>query len=523
MVALRRRPKGGFAVPFGLVFLVGLTPSAIGGQDLAALIARQPAGLERARSHGIASPFGTIHAANFSLPSPRSAAMPASLSYALAGLDTSNADITGSIRERMLRDVVEPVAPGQLPTVERRLKGDRLIASPAPDADHQQVAEQPAESGAQEQAEVATLAPPESQRDAEVSSEQANAAPEEAIAAARQPRDETVPAGYTLASLDPAVADVRAGTNVVAPASDADPAAPSIDADRNAPSGDRTLAHDVPPEVAAQIALGLLSPDEASPAMQTARLYFGAAPMGETLDAIEPWASGEEPRFETAPVVAAATPTAVDAEVQLAALTPAPAAPSAANPSAPENGGETIASKGEVTGQGKQPMSPSERLKLEGAGRAKQEKCLAEAIYFESRGEPVRGQIAVAQVVLNRAFSGYYPDTVCGVVYQNAHRYLACQFTFACDRHADVIRDQDAWQRARRIAADSLDGKLWLPEVGKATHYHAYWVRPNWVREMTRMHKLGVHTFYRPRRWGDGADKPEWGDVEATAEAAKTL
>jgi spore germination cell wall hydrolase CwlJ-like protein len=521
MVALRRRPKGGFAVPFGLVFLVVLTPSAIGGQDLAALIARQPSGIERARSHGIASPFGTIHAANFSLPSPRSAAMPASLSYALAGLDTSNADITGSIRERMLRDVVEPVAPGQLPTVERRLKGDRLIASPGPDANHQQVAEQPAGAGVEEQAEIATLTPPESHRDAGASFEQASAAPEETIPAAQHPADETAPAGYTLASLDPAAADVRAGTNVVAPV-DADPAAPSIDADRNAPSGDGSLVHDVPPEVAAQIALGFLPPDEASPAMQTARLYFGAAPMGETLGAIEHWAAGEEPRFETAPVVVAA-PVAVDAEVQLAALTPAPAQPAATDPSEPEKGGETIASKGEVTGQGKQPMSPAERLKLEGQGRAKQEKCLAEAIYFEARGEPVRGQIAVAQVVLNRAFSGYYPNTVCGVVYQNAHRYLACQFTFACDRHADVIREQDAWQRAKRIAADSLDGKLWLPEVGKATHYHAYWVRPSWVREMTRMHKLGVHTFYRPRRWGDGADKPEWGDVDATAEAAKTL
>ncbi len=255
--------------------------------------------------------------------------------------------------------------------------------------------------------------------------------------------------------------------------------------------------------------------------MQTARLFFDATQMGDTLGGIEPWAAGEAPRFEAAPVMVDAPPLAVGAEVQIAALTRTDRA--ATDLSEPDKGGETIASKGEVTGKGKRPMSPAERLKLEGQALAKAEKCLAEAIYFESRGEPVRGQIAVAQVVLNRAFSGYYPITVCGVVYQNAHRYLACQFTFACDRHADVIRDQDAWQRAKRIAADMLDGKLWLPEVGKATHYHAYWVRPNWVREMTRMHKLGVHTFYRPRRWGDGADAPEWGDATATAEAAKTL
>jgi spore germination cell wall hydrolase CwlJ-like protein len=168
-------------------------------------------------------------------------------------------------------------------------------------------------------------------------------------------------------------------------------------------------------------------------------------------------------------------------------------------------------------------MSPAERLGLNVSSRPKQEKCLAEGIYFESRGEAVRGQIAVAQVILNRAFSGHYPSSVCGVVYQNAHRYLACQFTFACDRHPDVIKDQAAWKRAVAVAQGTLDGKLWLPEVGKATHYHAYWVRPGWVRTMHKLHQIGVHTFYRPRNWGDGADAPEWGDATATAEASRAL
>jgi spore germination cell wall hydrolase CwlJ-like protein len=168
-------------------------------------------------------------------------------------------------------------------------------------------------------------------------------------------------------------------------------------------------------------------------------------------------------------------------------------------------------------------MTPAERLGLDPGGRAKAEKCLADAIYFEARGEPVRGQIAVAQVVMNRVFSGYYPNTVCGVVYQNANRHLACQFTFACDGLPEVVREPDAWERAKKIAAETLDGELWLPEVGKATHYHAYWVHPSWVHEMTRMYKLGVHTFYRPKRWGDGADAPEWGDPAATAAAAKNL
>ena len=61
-----------------------------------------------------------------------------------------------------------------------------------------------------------------------------------------------------------------------------------------------------------------------------------------------------------------------------------------------------------------------------------------------------------------------------------------------------------------------LDGKLWMPEVAKATHYHAYWVHPDWVNEMKKIYKLGVHTFYRPRAWGDGSDEPTWGDAKAT-------
>ena len=187
-------------------------------------------------------------------------------------------------------------------------------------------------------------------------------------------------------------------------------------------------------------------------------------------------------------------------------------------------GGETIAPKGEVTGADKRPMTPAERLGLaDEKTRAKSVKCLTEVIYFESRGEVVRGQMAVAQVVLNRAFSGKYPNTVCGVVYQNAHRHLACQFTFACDGIPDRVKEPDMWDRANVIANEMLDGKIWLPEVGKATHYHAHWVHPGWVREMTKLHRVGVHTFYRPRNWGDGTDAPKWGDDGETQEVAKKL
>jgi spore germination cell wall hydrolase CwlJ-like protein len=244
----------------------------------------------------------------------------------------------------------------------------------------------------------------------------------------------------------------------------------------------------------------LTPPD--GPASNSAQLYFGVDPLGSVREALAPWKPGEAPEV----LVEAPQP-----ELKLAALP------------AVEKSGETVARKGEVTGAEQRPMSPAERLHLSGVSRAKAEKCLANAVYFESRGEVVRGQIAVAQVVMNRVFTPFYPKTVCDVVYQNAHRHNSCQFTFACDGIPDVVTEPDAWVRAKRIAADTLDGKLWMPEVAKATHYHAYWVRPSWVGEMRRILKLGVHTFYRPLNWGDGSDEPTWGDAKTTAEIAAKL
>jgi len=182
-----------------------------------------------------------------------------------------------------------------------------------------------------------------------------------------------------------------------------------------------------------------------------------------------------------------------------------------------------VAGKGEVTGPDQRPKSPAERLGLLGPKRAKAEKCLANAVYFEARSEPVRGQIAVAQVVMNRAFSGFYPNDVCGVVYQNAHRHLACQFTFACDGIPDTVTDAESWERAKRISRETLDGKLWLPEIAKATHYHASYVHPYWVRAMRKNAKIGLHHFYRPRKWGDGSDAPSWGSATYTADAAAKM
>ncbi len=126
----------------------------------------------------------------------------------------------------------------------------------------------------------------------------------------------------------------------------------------------------------------------------------------------------------------------------------------------------------------------------------KEMKCLAEAVYFEARSEPERGQAGVAQVVLNRVRSGVYPSTVCGVVYQNRHRYLACQFTFACEGKSLRITEPGPWATAQRIARDVAEGRTYLPGVGNATHYHANYVRPWWARHMEKRERVGSHIFY---------------------------
>nr|WP_223477120.1 cell wall hydrolase [Oricola indica] len=123
--------------------------------------------------------------------------------------------------------------------------------------------------------------------------------------------------------------------------------------------------------------------------------------------------------------------------------------------------------------------------------------CLATAIYFEARGEPERGQKAVAQVILNRVASKAYPKTICGVVYQNAKRRNACQFSFACDGRPDIAKEKKAWSRAKSIASDIVKGRGTPGATLSATHYHADYVSPRWARKMKRLSKIGNHIFYR--------------------------
>lgn len=137
-------------------------------------------------------------------------------------------------------------------------------------------------------------------------------------------------------------------------------------------------------------------------------------------------------------------------------------------------------------------------LSLIDRGRmARERRCLAEAVYFESRSEPEAGQAAVAQVVLNRVKSRLYPNTICGVVYQNRHRHLACQFTFACEGRALRINEPAAWRRAQRIADSVLEGETFLASVGLATHYHADYVNPRWASRLIHKDTIGRHIFYQ--------------------------
>jgi spore germination cell wall hydrolase CwlJ-like protein len=133
---------------------------------------------------------------------------------------------------------------------------------------------------------------------------------------------------------------------------------------------------------------------------------------------------------------------------------------------------------------------------------AKEQRCLAAGVYFEARGESVKGQAAVAQVILNRVKNPTYPNSICGVVYQNENWRNRCQFSFACDGRKDRITEPHHWRKAQEVAQAVTDGTIWLPEVGSSTHYYADYVSPGWARKMKKMKKIGQHIFYRTKGGG---------------------
>jgi spore germination cell wall hydrolase CwlJ-like protein len=122
--------------------------------------------------------------------------------------------------------------------------------------------------------------------------------------------------------------------------------------------------------------------------------------------------------------------------------------------------------------------------------------CLAEALYFEARGESVKGQFAVAEVILNRVESARYPDSVCAVINQGTGRKYACQFTYTCDGLPERISEPAAWERVGKVAKLSLQAEDRALTDG-ATHYHTTAVNPGWASKYIPTTKIGTHRFYR--------------------------
>jgi spore germination cell wall hydrolase CwlJ-like protein len=466
---MRNRPKGVRFASFGLGLCVfALIPNETGYQDIASLLARQPGVAERWQKR-VFSAVSTIQVATYSFGRPIGTSTPQSVSYRLASLDNQGIDITGSVTRNPITQAPPRYQASDFPKVDRTLKGDRLVTAPP---------------------EAATPAPAEngpSNQDPSTS----NASVMGAKTAAAPPAEP--------APLDPELQEALSAPPLAQYDVSMSLEAQPLDALKAAPDAAAIVLEPAPSRDGFNV--------------KTASLFFGSSSLGGAVESIERWQPGEAPLI----VMPGALP---DPDMKVMASLPS----AADEPSRAIESGQSIAAKGEVNSDNQRAKTPAERLGLfDEKTRAKSEKCLAEAIYFEARGEAVRGQIAVAQVVMNRTFSGFYPTTVCGVVYQNKHRHYACQFTFACDNIADVVREPDMWDRAKKIARAMLDGQLWLPEVAKSTHYHAYWVRPSWVNEMKKMYKFGVHTFYRPRAWGDGSEAPSWGTPAQTAEISAKL
>ena len=122
--------------------------------------------------------------------------------------------------------------------------------------------------------------------------------------------------------------------------------------------------------------------------------------------------------------------------------------------------------------------------------------CIATAVYFEARGEPLEGQAAVAWVVLNRVNSWRYPNTACEVVKEDEHRRHQCQFSYMCDGKREDVYDDWAYTKALAITMLTAAGFVQDPSLG-ATHYHATRVTPWWAAELHRTVRIDNHIFYR--------------------------
>ena len=379
-----------FAVPFLLM------PSAIGSQDLASLLAQKALVAARWQQQLIESPFGAINVARFPLPSPVGSMIPPVAGLTRVSLMQGD-DVTAPSDIRAFTGVVD-VEPKQIfPNVDRTGKGDRLISPRL-------------EQATVRQDERPNRRSPTRKR---------------ASAGAERDRIAGLPLAIGLGFADPVSGNqfgfdqvrsrrcIRASGTWRTRARSRRQARPTAILEDARVRRRRRKRGDGP------------------------HLFRDATARREVAT-IQPWAPGETPILEG---------------VQVADLDyKRPESLEPTESGAPTEG-QSIAAKGEVTGEGRRPRTPAERLGLTGEAREKSEKCLTNAIYFEARGEPVRGQMAVAQVIMNRVFSGYYPDSVCGVVYQNANRRNRCQFSFACDDIRTASPSQTRGTARRRSRA----------------------------------------------------------------------
>ena len=131
------------------------------------------------------------------------------------------------------------------------------------------------------------------------------------------------------------------------------------------------------------------------------------------------------------------------------------------------------------------------------------QECLSRAIFYEAGGEPVTGQLAVAEVILNRVRHRLYPNNVCDVIYQGSERTTGCQFSFTCDGAESRAPSGSRWRRSRITAKHALMG-LSGPVTGDATHYHANYVDPYWAPRLVHTRTIGTHIFYRFPKSGEG-------------------
>jgi len=122
--------------------------------------------------------------------------------------------------------------------------------------------------------------------------------------------------------------------------------------------------------------------------------------------------------------------------------------------------------------------------------------CLTTAIYYEARSEPVAGQLAVAQVVINRTKSKHYPASICEVVYEGSERTTGCQFSFTCDGSLAKAPTDKIWQRSRQSAVHAMLDITGVT-IGRATHYHTVAVNPHWSSSLLKTADVGSHIFYR--------------------------